>query len=1115
MKKLFIFLLLGILLATPLISASDWDNILAYSNDDLKVTLKNSILWIIPTSEIGTAELKSHSSVDYVKEVGAGNQVVMWYDFNFEELYLNGLGDVEFRDVKTGKVIVRDYMFVRWGKKERNIYGDGKCVYTINGTKECEQIVIGKETYDDWLPYDSKDIPKGNVRIGLMTYVQVEDEIDGIWTITGRKISRHAEWTAELDVGLVAYWAMNEDSGTNVLDSVRAKHNGTAVNSPTWVSGKIGNALKFTSASSQEVKVLDHADLDITGTLTIAFWVNLTTVEGTGVDKGFDGSALPYRAMELDAVTENFGTYDGGWNVVTYKAFNTNSWNLVVTRWNGTYINVWVNNSHVGSVAFAGAIPTNNHNLTFGAYLDATPTHLDFLNGVLDEIGIWNRSLTDAEINQLWNDGDGISYEGALDITLILPENNASFATKAINFSANVLDVGAVGIQNVSFIIDGVINQTNTSGFEGFYNWTLDLNDGDYNWTVLAYDDGNEGYPIETRDFSIDTIPPTINITSPEGGIYHKSGNNLTLNWTAFDLNIDTCWYSYRGTNTTATCSDNSTNIFNVTNISAISLTFYVNDTAGNLASDTTTWFYHSWEYERTFNNITYETASETYTIKINTIDSITPTSPKFFHNDVEYTATATPLGGNNFSISKTIDLLTISSEVNKTLYFQWDVAVYEATSETSNQTIKVINFTRCFAGTTYLNFTFKDETDDSLLNASNDLTDTDYWLGDGSKTKSYITSNVTEDYDYAFCFSPPNRTITVDLIFKYSKSGYPLRTFTYDEQSLTNTTLNKILYLLSTTDGIYSSISVIESSGASIEGVVIQVERQFSGVWTLISQDTTGSDGVATFWVNPNFQHRLTATKTNYITTQVTITPSQTLYTLTMQRTTGEAEYDSDIPGLVYTSRPAVGPTVPGARNFNITIWSSEENLENCKFELINASNTSQVFDSDTSITNSSYCFININYNLEENTIMFGRLSVDTTETTGFVIIDTDLKWIGLAIDVKEWRTIKSFFADLITLSEFGEGEEAEFSRIVTFFLIATIIFGVIIYLSGGELTSPGIASILIWGIVLFASAGGFLTVDLGSPNVNTFIEQYAFSFLFTITMINYFLTTIRRAED
>ncbi|GAG85298.1 unnamed protein product, partial [marine sediment metagenome] len=149
-----------------------------------------------------------------------------------------------------------------------------------------------------------------------------------------------------------------------------------------------------------------------------------------------------------------------------------------------------------------------------------------------------------------------------------------------------------------------------------------------------------------------------------------------------------------------------------------------------------------------------------------------------------------------------------------------------------------------------YLNFTFKDEGDGSVINASNDLTDFDYWLSGGTVTQSYIVTNSTENPSYAFCFVPADRDVIVDLTFKYSSTGYPLRTSQYNDQTLTNATTNQVLYLLGTADGIYSTIQTTTSLGSPISGVTVVVERQFSGVWTIVEQGVSGTDGASTFWI-------------------------------------------------------------------------------------------------------------------------------------------------------------------------------------------------------------------------------------------------------------------------
>jgi len=186
---------------------------------------------------------------------------------------------------------------------------------------------------------------------------------------------------------------------------------------------------------------------------------------------------------------------------------------------------------------------------------------------------------------------------------------------------------------------------------------------------------------------------------------------------------------------------------------------------------------------------------------------------------------------------------------------------------------------------------------------------------------------------------------------------------------------------------------------------------------------------------------------------------------------------------------------------------------LEDCKFELLNASNISQVLATDTGIVNTTYCYLTMTYTTVNNQKIYGRISVDTTDSTGFFILDTDWKWILMDLDLKGWRTITSFFSELKDLSEFGEGNEAEFNRFVLFFLITTIFMGVFIYFSGVELISPGWVILIIWGITIFASAGGFMTVDSGSERILPFFEQWGFCFIISFLAGGLWMNELRKS--
>ncbi len=155
MKKLFLSTIICMVLLIGTISAFEFDNRLTYSNNDLKISLDN---WFGLGKNLGVAELKSHPEVNYVKQVGAGSQVVMWYEFDFPERYVDGLGDVIFTKVKTGQVVQREWGYVYLVEEEyqKPIYScedilnkNGTLEYKCSQTgteKQKEVLITHKET---------------------------------------------------------------------------------------------------------------------------------------------------------------------------------------------------------------------------------------------------------------------------------------------------------------------------------------------------------------------------------------------------------------------------------------------------------------------------------------------------------------------------------------------------------------------------------------------------------------------------------------------------------------------------------------------------------------------------------------------------------------------------------------------------------------------------------------------------------------------------------------------------------------------------------------------------------------------------------------------------------
>lgn len=492
-----------------------------YDREDLRAKFKDG-----DDREIMDFELKSHSNVNEIKKVGLGNQVVMYYDVNSNYILSNALEEPEFTDMKTGEIVEREWKYVYFGETIRE-----ELTYNCydrrneNGTMSnyCEQDGTREVIIEDWIDYNSRDIPNGKIRVGIQVEVREGDYIDGIWIIGGKRIEKHAVWTQSLNTDLVAYYNLNDLSG-NPID-LTGNYTTVAQNITSYgSSGKIETALNFTGTSiTNGSQFYNDSTFGITD-YPFSFNVWMNSNETQQGESGIVGFVYP---------NGNYNIYGFGLNSTGYLRFIalrqtggsdgefyntaimplTGSWVMVTAVFtNSTYRELYVNGTSVSNRTVSAGFSNTSHfivgALDNGAVL---PDGIQYpYSGKLDEIGVWSRSLSVAEVQQLYNSGDGIAYEN-MNTTLIYPSDNTNFTSDNINFSANISEIYSLGIKNVSLYINGTINNTNSSGIEGIYNWSVNIPDGTWNWSVLVYNNENASYLSSEKSFKIDWI---INITN-------------------------------------------------------------------------------------------------------------------------------------------------------------------------------------------------------------------------------------------------------------------------------------------------------------------------------------------------------------------------------------------------------------------------------------------------------------------------------------------------------------------------------------------------------------------------------------------------------------------------
>lgn len=206
---------------------------------------------------------------------------------------------------------------------------------------------------------------------------------------------------------------MDETSG-NRNDSHTNTLHLSPTNTPSSITGKIGNAVTFLAASSQDVRRATESLIQPNASgFSLCMWMYASS-GGSGIIFSKDTNANPNRQMLLQfaGTDPSFFVWD------TTNALVSINWNQVVTlgtfaflacRYNGTTrkasISINAGTPRVSAALGASLNVSGTAALVFGRRNAGDPA-----NSTVDEAGYWSRELTDAEVTELYNGGTGKTY---------------------------------------------------------------------------------------------------------------------------------------------------------------------------------------------------------------------------------------------------------------------------------------------------------------------------------------------------------------------------------------------------------------------------------------------------------------------------------------------------------------------------------------------------------------------------------------------------------------------------------------------------------------------------------------------------------------------------------
>lgn len=211
---------------------------------------------------------------------------------------------------------------------------------------------------------------------------------------------------AALDTNITHYYNYNANSNDSV-----GSNNGTDTNSPTYTTGKISNAITFASASSQYVTYTSATLFPVTtNTYTVNLWVNYTTTTGTqSICMGINGAGNLLFYLAGGVLTHSKSSVvDLNY---TWTGITASTWYMLTFVGSSTGMATYLNGSVVASNSNSSNIADPGSAIPCGGYKNAGVMQAGwYMNGKQDEMGIWSRALTPAEISQLYNGGSGLAY---------------------------------------------------------------------------------------------------------------------------------------------------------------------------------------------------------------------------------------------------------------------------------------------------------------------------------------------------------------------------------------------------------------------------------------------------------------------------------------------------------------------------------------------------------------------------------------------------------------------------------------------------------------------------------------------------------------------------------
>jgi hypothetical protein len=268
--------------------------------------------------------------------------------------------------------------------------------------------------------------------------------------------------------GLVGYYPFNG----NANDESGTGNNGVVYGATlTTDRNELADKSYNFDGISNYIEVVSSSSLCVSSEYSISGWVNVTDFNSGGfphqpaiiskIDDGDWYGGYEIRVLNNSSNTGSYfgtsGNIGGAFINILQDNHNVNQWYHLVIIYDGSEIKLFINDNIVASTTATGNLQTSTIPLRFGRRGGAGNNNC-WYSGKIDDIGIWNRALTQAEITGLYTTL-GTSQTEAVNQIAIYP-----------NPAKDKITIDCGNLNNVSGYQVKIVNTLGQEVFSGAMN---------------------------------------------------------------------------------------------------------------------------------------------------------------------------------------------------------------------------------------------------------------------------------------------------------------------------------------------------------------------------------------------------------------------------------------------------------------------------------------------------------------------------------------------------------------------------------------------------------------------------------------------------------------------